>query len=86
MLTAIGAFLLWGPIGIGNGPLSVQMDDGEGWTDSGQAPVGFILPMYNSGTSPAVIDAVDLVGGTLSRTPAWLTSTSIHCGCSGQPR
>jgi hypothetical protein len=29
-LLAMGAFLLWGPIGLGNGPLSVGLGYGEG--------------------------------------------------------
>lgn len=64
VLLVVGAFLRWGPIGLGNGPLAVQMDGSEGWADAGQAPAAFLLPMYNSGGGPAVIDSVDLVGGT----------------------
>jgi hypothetical protein len=63
-LLAFGAFLMWGPIGLGNGPLAVQMGSSNGWTDAGQMPAAFILPIYNSGGRPAVIDSVDLVGST----------------------
>jgi hypothetical protein len=82
-LLAVGALLLWGPVGLGNGPLAAQMGATEGWGDIGQAPVGFILPMYNSGGSPATVDSVDLVGGTPYAAPrlqALAVLTSARCG------
>ena len=63
-LIIIGALVIWGPIGLGNGPLSVEVHGAEGWTDVGQTPAGFIIPIFNSGHGQAVIDAVSLVGGT----------------------
>jgi|HubBroStandDraft_6_1064221.scaffolds.fasta_scaffold116693_2 hypothetical protein len=71
-LVAVGAFLLWGPIGFGNGPLGVEGGSTVGWTDVGQTPAAFILPVDNSGAGPAVIDSVDLVGGTRYATPRLL--------------
>jgi hypothetical protein len=68
-LLAIGAFLLWGPIGLGNGPLSVEVHGAEGWPDFSQTPVGFTIPIFNSGRGLAVIDAVDTVGGTSYAAP-----------------
>ena len=62
-LLAVGAFLLWGPIGLGNGPLSVGLGYGEGAAHAG-SPVGLVIPIYNSGGSPAVVDGLDLVSGT----------------------
>jgi hypothetical protein len=62
-LLAAGAFLLWGPIGLGNGPLSTAVDYGLGAARPG-APVGFVIPIRNSGDSPAVVDGVDLISGT----------------------
>ncbi len=62
-LLATGAFLLWGPIGLGNGPLSTGLGYGEGWVHAG-GPVGLVIPIYNSGGSPAVVDGLDLIGGT----------------------
>ncbi len=41
-LLAIGAFLLWGPIGLGNGPLSTAIGVSQGTVDSGPGPVGFL--------------------------------------------
>ena len=85
VLLTIGATLLWGPIGLGNGPLEVVVNVADGWPDNGQTPVGFIMPMYNSGGSPAIIDSVDLVGGTRYATPhilALAVLTSARCGGS----
>ncbi len=62
-LLAAGAFLLWGPIGLGNGPLSTGLGYGEGAVHAG-APVGLVIPIYNSGGSSAVVDGLDLIGGT----------------------
>jgi hypothetical protein len=79
----VGAFLLWGPIGIGNGPLSVQMSATEGNVAQDPTPVGFILPMYNSGHREAVVDGVELIAGTHYPGPRLLhlgvVSTAI-CG------
>lgn len=62
-LLAIGAFLQWGPIGLGNGPLSTGMGYGQGAVHVG-SPVGLVIPILNSGGSPAVVDGLDLIGGT----------------------
>jgi hypothetical protein len=62
-LLATGAFLLWGPIGLGNGPLSTGLNYGQGSVHVG-GPVGLAIPIYNSGDSSAVVDGVDLIGGT----------------------
>jgi hypothetical protein len=84
VLLVVGAFLLWGPIGLGNGPLNVEMGATVGWNESGTATAaGIILPMYNRGGSAAVVDAVDLVGGTRYATPrilALAVLTSANCG------
>lgn len=63
-LLAAGAFLLWGPVGLGNGPLSPTVRGAEGWTDSAGSPVLAPLPIYYSGHGQAVIDGVQLIGGT----------------------
>jgi hypothetical protein len=62
-LLAAGAFLLWGPIGLGNGPLSTGLGYGEGAVHTG-TPVGLVIPIFNSGGSSAVVDGLDLIGGT----------------------
>lgn len=58
-----GAFLLWGPIGLGSGPLSTGLNYGQGSVHAG-GPVGLAIPILNSGSSPAVVDGLDLIGGT----------------------
>lgn len=62
-LLAAGAFLLWGPIGLGNGPLSTGLGYGTGAVHAG-SPVGLVIPIYNSGDSSAVVDGLDLISGT----------------------
>jgi hypothetical protein len=64
VLLLAGAFLLWGPIGIGSGPLGVEMAASTGGVDRHGTAVGFVVPLYNSGHSLAVVDAVSLAGGT----------------------
>jgi hypothetical protein len=63
-LLVIAAFLVWGPIGLGSGPLGLQMGALQGSTDPDLGPVGFTIPLYNSSHSQAVIDELSLVGGT----------------------
>lgn len=53
-LLALGAFLLWGPVGLGNGPLSVAFYGTQDSVHSGRGPVGFVIPIHNSGDSYAV--------------------------------
>ena len=60
----VGAFLAWGPIGLGNGPLSAAVYATVGGTDAALRPVGFVIAIRNSGSAPAVIDAVDVIAGT----------------------
>jgi len=82
-LLAIGAFLLWGPIGLGNGPLSAAVYATQGWAYSGRGPVGLVIPIHNSGDALAVIDGVDLMGGTHYPGPHVIrleVMTSGNCG------
>jgi hypothetical protein len=82
-MLVVGAFLLWGPIGLGNGPLSAAMYASVGGPTSGRVPVGFMIGMHNSGHAPAVIDKIELVGGTRYPAPRLLAlavMTSGHCG------
>jgi len=59
-----GAFLAWGPIGLGNGPLDVGNSAGfvDGAEDVGPAPVGLMVGLSNSGGASAVISSVQLIG------------------------
>ena len=83
VIVVVGAFLQWGPIGLGNGPLALNMGGLQGSTEQRQGPVGFTIPLYNSSHSPAVIDELRLVGGTKYAGPRLMRlavlSTSL-CG------
>jgi hypothetical protein len=46
-MLAVGAFLLWGPIGLGNGPLNAGAGGITGGTDLGGGLLGFIIPIRN---------------------------------------
>jgi hypothetical protein len=86
---AIGAFLMWGPIGLGNGPLSVRVHGAEGLGVGGQRPVGFIIPILNSGHGRIVVDAVEVVGGTSYAGPhelALAVLSSDSCSGAGSTR
>jgi hypothetical protein len=79
----VGAFLLWGPVGLGSGPLAVQMGLLQGNQASSLAPEGFIIPLYNSGHDAVVVDAVKLVGGTRYPVPRQIgldVLTTSLCG------
>jgi hypothetical protein len=58
----LAAFAWRGPIGIGNGPLSLPSTSG-GYGGGGPArePFVYVLPLFNSSGSTAVIDSVDVV-------------------------
>lgn len=53
----IGAFLVFGPIGLGNGPLGVPSMDGR-FGLSTSKPTAFVATLVNTGGSAAVIDGV----------------------------
>ena len=82
-LVAIGAFLLWGPIGLGNGPLSAASYGTVDSAHAGRGPVGFVLPMHNSGDSSAVVDGLDLIGGTSYHGPHVLGLEVLTSGACG---
>jgi hypothetical protein len=81
-LLAAGAFLLWGPIGLGNGPLSTGLAYGSGAVRAG-GPVGWAIPIYNSGDSPAVVDGLDLISGTSYPGPHVLGLEALASGACG---
>lgn len=83
VLLATGAFLLWGPIGLGNGPLSAAVPYESG-TVHADSPVGFVIPIHNSGGSPAAVDGVDLISGTSYPGPHMLGLEVLTAGaCLG---
>jgi hypothetical protein len=82
-LLVIGAFLLWGPIGLGNGPLSAGVYDTEGGVHASHDPAGIVIPVHNSGNSPAVVDGLDLIGGTSYPGPHVLGLEVLSAGACG---
>ena len=82
-MLAVGAFLLWGPIGLGNGPLNAGASGVTGGTDPGGGPLGFIIPIRNSGHAPTVIDGVELIGGTRYADPHLLALGVLTSGICG---
>jgi hypothetical protein len=79
----IGAFLLWGPIGLGNGPLGVEMAPTISGVDQHETQLAFLLPMYNSSHSVAVVDGVTLIGGTRFPAPRLLKLGVLSATCLG---
>ena len=78
---AVGAFLYWGPVGLGNGPLLVTVRGAAATAVSHPGPVGTVVPIFTAGPGAAVVDGVDLVGGTRYPSPrvlamGMLTTTS----------
>jgi hypothetical protein len=53
----IGAFLVFGPIGLGNGPLGVPSMDGRFGISTSQ-PTAYVTTLVNVGGSAAMIDGV----------------------------
>jgi hypothetical protein len=62
---AVGAFLKWGPIGLGNGPLLVGGGGGNGTvSEPNPAPIADMIPIAYSGSGPITIDGITLVNRT----------------------
>jgi len=76
-------FLLWGPVGLGAGPLFVGEFDTVGGGDAGSAAVGMLLAVHNSSHDPAIIDSIRLIGRTrypgphVIRREAWSVANCI---------
>ena len=66
-VAAVGAFLVWGPIGLGNGPLRLPTASGGvwSWSDLRSEPVAYVLPIENHGHRAAIIDGVVVTGSPL---------------------
>jgi hypothetical protein len=61
-LAGTAALLLWGPIGIGNGPLTGGAGGAEFGGVGGMAPLALFVPLGNSGPDAAVIDSIGMTG------------------------
>lgn len=64
-LAVAGAFLMLGPIGLGNGPLWLPTATGGvySWTEPQTEPVAYVIPIGNAGRGAAIIDSVGVTGG-----------------------
>ena len=74
IMLAVGAFFHWGPIGLGNGPLFVRDAGAEGTAVQHPGPVGTVVPIFTAGPGPAVVDGIDVVGGTRYPSPRVLAT------------
>jgi hypothetical protein len=80
---AVGAFLLWGPVGLGAGPLIVGEFDASGAADTGSAALGVLIPVHDSSHDAAVIDSIRLIGRTrypgphVIRREAWSVANCV---------
>lgn len=81
LAAAVGAFLAWGPIGLGNGPLSVGGGANYG-ADPSLAPLAVLDPV-DAGDTGAVIDSVALVGGGYPAPRLTAIRAAPNTACSG---
>ena len=81
LAAAVGAFLAWGPIGLGNGPLSVGGGADYG-PDPNLAPLAVLDPVDAGGTG-AVIDSVALVGGSYPVPRLTAIRAAPNTACAG---
>jgi hypothetical protein len=75
VLLAVAAFLLFGPIGVGNGPLRVPSMDGRFGLSTTQ-PTAFVATLVNTGGSGAVIDGVTVTSAA-GYSPARILSVRV---------
>ncbi len=67
---AVGAFLQWGPIGIGNGPLLAGEGGGTSTvSEPNPAPIADLIPLDYSGSGPITIDGITLINRTSYPSP-----------------
>jgi hypothetical protein len=79
-LAAVGAFLAWGPIGLGNGPLWVPTSENGvySWGEPRVESVGYVLPIGNNGGAEAIIDTVAVTGRQGLARPVLLKALTGH--------
>jgi hypothetical protein len=83
-LLAIGAFLVWGPIGLGSGPLRMGNDGAGSGEVSSRTPVAIVDPIRNTGGSALVIDEIQLLGNGSYPAPHALAMEVItYTSCFG---
>jgi hypothetical protein len=69
---------MWGPVGLGNGPLWVVRGGDFGWGEpqTGATAVAYVVPVGNTGPGVAVIDGVSVISSARSA-PAILRQALI---------
>ena len=87
---AASAFLVWGPVGLGNGPLLLPTARAGvySWSDLRSEPVAYILSIENHGHGAAIIDGVVVTGSPLFAPTVLqqaLFGRNAHCGMSLGP-
>lgn len=61
-IVVLAALAFWGPVGLGNGPLSVPIaSGGYGAPGALGRPSVYVVPLTNSAAGTAVIDSVDVM-------------------------
>jgi hypothetical protein len=76
MVVALGAFLAWGPMGLGNGPVDVDFGNGISMgTDAGMTPVG--LTGWVTGPSSWRADSIQFIPPAGYRAPRILAVLAI---------
>lgn len=83
LLAAAGAFLIWGPIGFGDGPLSLAQGGSVGNLVSGRSLLAIFMPARNTGNGAATIDSVRLTGATGYPVPQVITLHLTGAGPNG---
>jgi hypothetical protein len=73
---AVVAFLVWGPIGLGSGPLVVHAPTGGQILGDQDQAWGMLVPIQ-AGNSGAVIDQVSVAGGDGYRGPSVLSIREV---------
>ena len=83
LLAAAGAFLLWGPIGFGDGPLSLDVGSDQGNLVSGRTLLAIFMPVRNTGHGAATVDSVRLTGAAGYPVPQVITLHLTGAGPDG---
>lgn len=81
LAAAVAAFLAWGPIGLGSGPLSVG-GGGDYGPDPNLVPLA-VLDSVDAGDTGAVIDSVALVGGRYPAPHLTAVRAAANTACAG---
>ena len=76
-LVGTAAFLLWGPIGIGNGPLQASAGGAESGGVGGKAPLAIFVPLFNAGRAAVTVDSIAAAGGGSYQAPVVVATEAM---------